>query len=111
MTFSVDPVSIHGYAALLARAAGDAKDCKSYFTANVPTLSPTTEGLINPLCYEHAGVQAKVGAMLDHLVDLLDASRAELAQAATRYADSDQGAAAKLDYSYPSTTRPSLSRD
>lgn len=111
MTFSVDPVSIHGYAALLGRAASDAKDCKSYFEANVPTLSPTTDGLINPLGYEHAGVRAKVGAMLDHLVDLLDASRAELAGAATRYAESDQGAAAKVDNSYPPTARPSLRRD
>ncbi|WP_127504016.1 hypothetical protein [Actinoplanes solisilvae] len=111
MSFEVDPVSLHGYAALLSRAESDAKECKSYFAANVPVLSPTTEGLINPVCYEHVGVREKVGAMLDHLVVLLGSSSAELARAATRYAESDRGAAAKLDDSYPITDRPSPRRN
>ncbi|GIM98070.1 hypothetical protein [Paractinoplanes toevensis] len=111
MTFSVEPIALHGYAALLGRASSDAEQCKTYFTANVPTLSPVAEGLINPLCYEHAGVQQKVGAMLDHLVTLLGESRDEMAETATRYAQSDDAAAAKLDDSYPETVRPPLRRD
>jgi hypothetical protein len=111
MTFSVDPIALRGYAALLARAGSDAEQCKSYFVANVPTFSPAVEGLINPLCYEHAGVQAKVGTMIDQLVMILDASRTEMSKAATRYAESDRDAAAKLDSTYPETVRPSLRRD
>jgi hypothetical protein len=111
MTFSVDPIALHGYAALLGRAGSDAEQCKSYYTANVPTFSPVVGGLINPLCYEHDGVQRRVGAMLDQLAALLGASRDEMAKTATRYAQSDTDAAAKLDSSYPETSRPSLGRD
>lgn len=73
MTFSVDPVALNGYAALLARARArdDAQQCKAYFDGNVPDLSPGVDGLINPICYEHTAVQQKLGAMLDQLVALL----------------------------------------
>lgn len=111
MTFSVDPIALHGYAAMLVRAGSDAQQCKSYFGAHVPTLDPVQEGFINPLCYEHAAMQQKVGAMLDQLVTLLESSRDEMAQAATRYAETDDNAAAKLDGAYPESVRPPLSRD
>jgi len=111
MTFSVDPTAVHGYAGLLARAGSDAEQCKEYFAEQVPDLTPVSEGLINPLCYIHEGVENKVGEMLDRLVTLLETSREELAGAATRYSDSDQGAAAKLDDSYPVVPRPSIRTD
>lgn len=111
MSFSVDPSALHGYAALLARARDDAQQCKAYFTSTVPDLSPGVDGLINPICYEHVGVQQKLAAMLDGLVSLLGSSRDEVAAAATRYRQSDDDAAATLDRAYPEVVRPQPRRD
>lgn len=111
MTFAVDPLALHGYAALLARARDDAEQCKTYFAGNVPDLSPGVDGLINPICYEHAAVQQKLGAMLDQLVALLSSSRDEVAAAASRYQQSDGGAAATIDEAYPEASRPQPRRD
>ena len=99
------PLALHGYAALLARARDDAQQCKAYFASNVPDLSPGIDGLINPICYEHVGVQQKLSAMLDHLVTLLGSSRDEIAAAATGYRQTDGDAAAKVDSAYPGVSR------
>lgn len=106
MTFSVDPLALNGYAALLARARDDANQCKTYFAGNVPDLSPGMDGLINPICYEHAAVQHKLGAMLDQLASLLGSSGDETAAAAARYRTTDQNATATVDNAYPEISRP-----
>lgn len=106
MTFSVDPLALSGYAALLSRAREDAELCKTYFASNVPDLSPGIDGLINPICYEHVAVQQKLGAMLDQLVTLLGSSRDEMAAAATRYQQTDSNAAATIDSAYREAPRP-----
>lgn len=111
MTFSVDPLALDGYAALLARARDDAQHCKAYFTANVPDLSPGIDGLINPICYEHLAVQQQLGAMLDQVVTLLESSHSEMAAAAARYRQTDQAAAATVDNAYPEVLRPQPRRD
>ncbi len=111
MTLSVDPLALHGYAALLARARDDAQQCKVYFTGNVPDLSPGVDGLINPICYEHVAVQQKLGAMLDQLATLLGSTRDEMAAAATRYRQTDDEAAATIDKAYPEVSRPQPRRD
>ncbi len=108
MSFSVDPLALNGYAALMGRARDDAQQCKTYFTANVVDLSPGIDGLINPICYEHVAVQRKLAEMLDHLATLLGSSRDEIAQVATRYRTTDAESAARVDDSYPVVPRPSL---
>jgi uncharacterized protein YukE len=111
MTFSVDPLALNGYAALLARARDDAQQCKAYFAGNVPDLSPGIDGLINPICFEHVAVQQKLGAMLDQLATLLSSSRDEMAAAATHYRTTDADAAATVDKAYPEVPRPPVRRD
>jgi len=106
MTFSVDPLALNGYAALLGRARDDAERCKTYFATNVPDVFPGVDGMFNLLSAEHPAVQQKLGAMLDQLITLLGACRDEMALSATRYRDSDEKAAAKVDDAYPVVTRP-----
>jgi hypothetical protein len=111
MTFSVDPLALHGYAALLARARDDAQQCKAYFAGTVPDLAPGIDGLINPICFEHVAVRQQLATTLDQLVTLLGASRDELAAAATRYRTTDEDAAAGVDRAYPEVARPQPRRD
>ncbi len=107
-SFKVAPQDLDGYAALLARAAGDAQECKSYLDRHVPDLQPVADGIINPLVYEHARVRAQLTAMLGHLTTLLDASQEAMRAAAAQYRSSDDASAARLDDSYPTVQRPSM---
>ncbi|RZU51200.1 hypothetical protein EV385_3008 [Krasilnikovia cinnamomea] len=111
MTFSVDPHALDGYAALLGRARDDAQQCKAYFAANVVDLSPGGDGLINPIVYKHVTVQQKLGAMLDHLVTLLDSSCEQMTEAATEYRRTDHKSAARIDNTYPEVKRVQGWRD
>jgi hypothetical protein len=111
MAFSVDPLALRGYAALLARARDDARQCQTYFVGNVPDLSPGVDGLINPICYEHVALQQKLGAMLEQVATLLGSSQDEIAAAATRYRRTDADAALSVDEAYPTVVRPRSSRD
>jgi hypothetical protein len=105
-SFQVDPQDLDGYAGLLARAAGDARECRAYFDRHVPELHPVTGGIINPLGYEHSRVRSQLAAMLGHLATVLDASQEGMRAAADRYRDSDRATAARLDDSYPAAPRP-----
>ena len=107
-SFKVDPQDLDGYAGLLARAAGDAQECKSYFERQVPELQPIAGGIINPLVYEHSRVRDQLAGMLSHLNTLLNASQEGMQAAAAQYRDADKASAARLDDSYPTVQRPNL---
>lgn len=111
MTFKVDPEALTGYSAQVSRAKEDAVECQRYFATNAGDIAFSEGGIINPLYYEHSAVKEKVNAMLTHLADLLEKSRAELAAAAQQYRTTDAGAAAKVDESYPKVDRPVARRD
>ncbi|BEL06094.1 hypothetical protein Q0Z83_042850 [Actinoplanes sichuanensis] len=107
MTLQVDPEAIRNYGFMLGRAHDDAQDCKAYFTAQVPEIAMGIEGgLISLIGYEHSTVRRKLGAMLDQLTDILDASQKALFDAATHYEHTDEDSARRLDQSYPSVQRP-----
>jgi hypothetical protein len=79
---------------------------QNVLTDNVPDPSPDIDGLINPVCYEHVGIQRKFGTMLDQMVTLLGSSCDELALAAMHYRQSDDDSAARIDNTYPAVPRP-----
>ena len=107
-SFQVAPRDLKGYASLLSRAANDARDCSAYFDRQVPELQPATDGIINPLVYEHQRVRSQLSAMLSQLVTLLDACHDGMNTAADDYQNSDRATAVRVDDSYPSMTRPTM---
>ena len=98
---------LRNHPGLLARAAGDARECTSYFDRQVPDMQPITGGLINPLVYEHSRVRSLLAAMLGHLATVLATSQQGMRAAAVQYRDSDKASAARLDDSCPVVRRPS----
>jgi uncharacterized protein YukE len=105
MTLSVEPSALSGYAAMLGRARDDAQQCKTYFSQNVADLELTDGGLLNPLYYEHIRVKRRLDEMLNQLVTLLSSSHDQLALAATRYRDTDDEIADRIDNTYPEVPR------
>nr|WP_221378927.1 type VII secretion target [Actinoplanes polyasparticus] len=107
MSLNVEPEAVRNYGFMLSRARDDAQDCKDYFSAQVPEVAMGIEGgLFNPIGYAHTGVRRELGAMLDQMVSLLDASHKALFETAKHYERTDEDSAQRLDQSYPAVQRP-----
>ena len=63
-------------------------------------------GLFHPIGYAHTSVRRQLGAMLEQMVSLLDASHKALFDAADHYENTDEDSAQRLDKSYPAAQRP-----
>lgn len=105
-TLRVHPPGLDGYAAQLGRAVEDIQMCRRYAGQWVPEIFPVSGGIINPLTYEHIGVQERLASMLTKVEALLDASGQGLAGASRAYRETDHRSAADIDRAYPEVQRP-----
>lgn len=110
MSFRVYPPALHAYARQLGDAEEAAQAARRYVEQH-GAFSVHEKGLLGQVLPAHLNFVASLSGELTHLAQLLDASRATLDSAATRYEQVDLRSASAADAAYPAVARPAPSRD
>lgn len=104
MGFDVQPDDLDSFADQAGRAADDSQHAGRY-AQQYGNVAVSNEGLFGLVAGAHNGVLERVTTALTKAESVLRAAEKELSKSAAYYRETDHGAAAQLDATYPTSKR------